>query len=230
MHSKRIQEKVKHDYDQIARDFSQSRQFPWKDFELFKAYYRKDFNVLDLGCGNGRLLKFLKKEGYKTYLGIDQSAELLKQARKEWPKEKFLLADMSDPLPVKEKFDALFAIASLHHLPPEDQEQTLKNWKKVLKPGGFLFMTNWNLHQRSFWPLLLRSFLFPTYERRGLLVPWQHKIQRYYYAFTKHRLEKILKNAGYEVLFNDYVREGESATLFSGKNILTIARYAAHAR
>lgn len=230
MHSKRIQEKVKHDYNQIAKDFSETRQFPWKDFELFKPYYRSNDAVLDLGCGNGRLLKFLKKEGYKSYLGLDQSAELLKQAKEEWPKEKFLLGDMSDPLPMKTKFDAIFAIASLHHLPPKDQEKALKQWKKVLKPGGYLFMTNWNLHQRSFLPLLLRSFLVPSYGRRGLLVPWQNKVQRYYFAFTKRRLAKILKNAGYEVLLNDYVKDGETATLFSGKNILTVARYAVDGR
>jgi ubiquinone/menaquinone biosynthesis C-methylase UbiE len=82
MHSKRIQKKVKDDYNQIAEGFSETRQFPWKDFECFKAYYRPNFAVLDLGCGNGRLLTFLENEGFKSYLGLDQSAELLKQAKK----------------------------------------------------------------------------------------------------------------------------------------------------
>lgn len=224
MHSKRIQKKVKDDYNQIAQEFSESRQFPWKDFECFKAYYRSNFKVLDLGCGNGRLLTFLKKEGYKSYLGMDQSGELLKQAKKAHPKEHFIETDMSEALPVKEKVDAIFAIASFHHLPSKDQLQALKNWKKVLKPGGYIFMTNWNLHQRSFWPLLVRSFLVPSFGFRGVLVPWQKKVQRYYFAFTKRRLGKLLKQAGFTVLMNDYTRDGESATLFSGKNILTIAQ------
>ncbi len=223
MHSKRIQKKVKDDYNQIAEGFSETRQFPWKDFECFKAYYRENFTVLDLGCGNGRLLTFLEKEGYKSYLGLDQSGELLKQAKKEHPKAKFLEADMSEPLKL-EKVDAIFAIASFHHLPPKDQLQALKNWKKVLKPGGFLIMTNWNLHQRSFWPLLVRSFLVPSYGFRGVLVPWQNKVQRYYFAFTKRRLAKLLRVAGFTVLRNEYIRDGKSATLFSGKNILTIAQ------
>lgn len=223
MHSKRIQKKVKDDYNQIAEGFSETRQIPWKDFECFKAYYRSNFTVLDLGCGNGRLLTFLEKEGYKSYLGLDQSAELLKQAKKEHPKAKFFEADMSEALPV-EKVNAIFAIASFHHLPPKDQLQALKNWKKVLKPGGFLFMTNWNLHQRSFWPLLLRSILTPSYGFRGVLVPWQNKVQRYYFAFTKRRLAKLLRQAGFTVLRNEYIRDGKSATILSGKNILTIAQ------
>lgn len=225
MHSKRIQKKVKDDYNQIAQEFSESRQFPWKDFERFKAYFRADFKVLDLGCGNGRLLTFLKKEGYKSYLGIDQSGELLKQAKKAHPKETFIEADMSDSLPLKQKVDAIFAIASFHHLPTQDQLKALKNWKNVLKPGGYLFMTNWNLHQKSFWPLLLRSFVFPSFGFRGVLVPWQNKVMRYYFAFTKRRLARLLSEAGFTVLVNDYTRDGTSATLFSGKNILTVAQW-----
>lgn len=223
MHSKRIQEKVKQDYETIAEDFSQTRQFPWKDFDCFLPYYKAHFSVLDLGCGNGRLLQFLKKYGYKSYLGVDQSPSLLNYARKAYPKEKFLLKDMTKPL--KEKFDALFSIASFHHLSPDQQLSTLKQWKQALKPGGFLFMTNWNLHAPRFWPLWLRSLLCPSYGFRGLLIPWQNQLRRYYFAFSRRRLNRLLQKAGFKVLVNDYVRNGETAKLFTGKNILTIARY-----
>jgi SAM-dependent methyltransferase len=223
MHSKRIKEKVKQDYDAIAEEFSDTRQFPWADFDLFKPYY-KGGKILDLGCGNGRLLKFLKKVGYTDYTGIDQSEALLKQAKKAFPYEKFVLADMSDALPVRGKFDAIFLIASFHHLPPSVQLRALKQWRKFLKTGGMIFMTNWNLHQRKYLPAFLLSLLGGTYGRRGVLVSWRKKLQRYYYAFTKKRLRTLLEAAGYAVLFNDYTRDGKSASLWRGKNILTIAR------
>ncbi len=230
MHSKRIQKKVKDDYNQIAPEFSDTRKFPWKDFELFKTYYNKNSEVLDLGCGNGRLLTFLKEEGYKSYTGLDQSKELLKQAKKTWPKENFVQADMSDPLPFKKKFDAIFAIASFHHLPAREQLDVLKHWKKHLKPGGMLFMTNWNLHQKKYLVPFLLSFIVPTYGARGVLVSWQNKVRRYYFAFTKKRLSRLLAQAGFENLFNDYVSDGKSASMWRGKNILTIARYEADGR
>lgn len=86
-------------------------------------------------------------------------------------------------------------------------------------------MTNWNLHQPSFWPQLLKSFCLPRFGFRGVLVPWQGVLERYYFAFTKRRLSQLLKKAGFIVLVNDYIRDGESANLFNGKNILSIARY-----
>jgi SAM-dependent methyltransferase len=215
MYSRRIQEKVKRDYDEIAGEFAESRQFPWKEFDLFLKYYRKDFKVLDLGCGNGRLLRWLSKHEFGSYLGVDQSKNLLEIAKKEHPEQKFLLGDMTD-LEGKiatGSLDVIFAIASFHHVPPRLQEKTLKSWKKLLKPGGYIFMTNWNLHQPRFWPLLLRSLIIPVYGFRGLLIPWKKSVKRYYFAFTKRRLEKLMRKAGFEVL-----------EMKSGKNIVTVAK------
>lgn len=224
MHSRRIQKKVKKDYNEIAGEFAGTRQFPWKDFELFEEYYRSDFDVLDLGCGNGRLLQFLEKHGFKSYLGVDQSEKLLEIARNEHPKQRFLLADMSDLPDLGRKFDAIFAIASFHHLSPRWQLKTLREWRKLLKPGGYIFMTNWNLHQPKYWWLLVRSLIFPVYGVRGLLVPWRHTVNRYYFAFTKMRLARLLEKAGFVIVKNDYVKEGKTAKLLDARNILTIAR------
>jgi SAM-dependent methyltransferase len=234
MHSRRITEKVKEDYNEIAEEFSASRAYPWKDFELFLPHYRENAQqscVLDLGCGNGRLLgKFLKKHGYGDYLGVDLSENLLEFAKKAYPDEKFVCADMADVAKLEElglqdgRWDAIFAIASFHHLPPERQLETLKKWKKLLKPGGYLFMTNWNLYQKKYLPLLFRSFVFPTFGRRGVLVPWRNRVNRYYYAFTKRRLTKLLTEAGYKIELNDYVNDGEYGTLLNSKNIVTVAR------
>lgn len=224
MYSKRIQEKVKNDYDFIASSFSSTRQKEWKDFRVFIPYLRSSSSVLDMGCGNGRLFDFLKKHEITDYLGIDQSKELLKEAREFHPKQSFMEADMSGDLQLEKEFDVIFAIASFHHLPPKDQLKTLKAWKKHLKPGATLIMTNWNLHQVSFWLPLLKSFFLPRFGFRGVLVPWQDVLERYYFAFTKRRLKLLLKKAGFTVLVNDYIRDGESANLLSGKNILSIAR------
>ncbi len=203
MHSKRIQEKIKADYDAIAEEFDETRQFPWKEFEVFLPFYNRESAVLDLGCGNGRLLTFLKKHGYKKYLGVDQSKKLLALAQAKFPQEKFLLADISRLPAFEEKFDAIFAIASFHHLPPKEHFNILKAWKETLKPGGRLFMTNWNLFQWRFVNLWLKTLFWPRYGFSALQIPWKQRIHRTYFACTLRGLSRALNKAGFKVIYQE---------------------------
>jgi ubiquinone/menaquinone biosynthesis C-methylase UbiE len=220
--SKRIRQKVRDDYNQIAGDFSSTRQRQWKDFQRFYPYIKSKSSILDLGCGNGRLLLFLNELGFGSYLGVDQSEGLLKQARLQFPEMKFQESDMGKLKRGHQDKDIVFAIASFHHLPPADQLKALKTWRTHLKPGGVLMMTNWNLHQKKYRKRILQSVL-AGYGFRGCLVPWKNEISRYYYAFTLRRLNKLLKKAGYQVIENEYVSDGKSSSIFSAKNILSIA-------
>ncbi len=224
MHSKRIQKKVKEDYNSIADAFSQTRQFPWEDFARFLPYYKPSFKVLDLGCGNGRLLTFLDQHGYTSYLGVDQSEALLEHAKKLHPKNQFKVCDITDLEGIDEKYDVIFAIASFHHIPPEWQLHCLKSWHSKLKPGGYLFMLNWNLFQPNFWRHWPRALFIRPFGWRGLLIPWGKTIKRYYYAFTKRSLRSLLKKSGFELLEQDWIRGSKKSTLLNAHNLLTIAQ------
>lgn len=216
MHSKRIREKVKQDYNAIAEEFSETRRHPWPEFDLFKPYLKADFKVLDLGCGNGRLLDFLKEQGVTSYVGMDQSFGLLNHARKKFPEAVFIEGDMAELSEIQlpfASFDAIFMMASFHHLPKSDQLPVLKAIRKLLKPDGFLFMTNWNLFRFSFWKEWLRMFFLRPYGWKGLPVLWQNRIQRYYYAFTRAELRKLLQKEDFSVLLEE-----------SGRNFVTVAR------
>ncbi|QQR55117.1 class I SAM-dependent methyltransferase [Candidatus Peregrinibacteria bacterium] len=223
MHSKRIREKVKRDYNSIAEEFSETRQASWKEFEDFVPFLRSGLRVLDLGCGNGRLLGFLRDKQLHSYVGVDQSEALLEQARGcvdtfadgviDPAKLRFVQADILNLPNLGGKFDAAFMIASFHHLPPKDQLVFLKRLKMHLKPGAFLFMTNWNLWSLRFWKAWLRNVLWPNYGFRGLLIPWKHRVKRYYYAFRPKQLRGLLEKAGYTVHYEKQDR-----------NLITIAR------
>lgn len=213
-YSKRIKDKVKSDYNFIAKDFSKTRQASWPEFEEFLPYYQAG-SVLDLGCGNGRLLDFLPS--FSSYLGVDQSRELLSLARKQYPNTSFLLKDMSQietsDLGGLGAVDYVFSIASFHHIPPLEQLETLKKWKKLMKPGAYLFMMNWNLYQRRFWKQRLSAFFWPRYGSKGLLIPWQKKLKRYYYAFKPTELTILFRKAGFELVDQNL-----------GRNIVSILR------
>lgn len=98
--------------------------------------------ILDLGCGFGRHLIYLAKEGFDA-TGIDISQEAVEMA-KEKLKERNLeaeaiQADMKDlPLP-DEEFEAVLAITVIGHATKPDIEKTVREIHRVLKDGGFFY-------------------------------------------------------------------------------------------
>jgi SAM-dependent methyltransferase len=224
----KILAKNKELYNNIASDFSRSRGTLWPDFEYFKGYIANGQDILDLGCGNGRLLELL--EDYKVnYLGIDYSQKLISAAQSNWPKAKFLVADILNLPPLKEKFDLIFCVAVLHHIPSKKMRlQVLSEIKSLLKPDGKLLMTNWNLWQSRYMKYIIKYTLLkmtdPLNEANGIkhmnldmgdvFIPWQKKYQRYVHAFTEMEVESLLKKSGFEVIKN----------VSNTRNIISVAK------
>ena len=68
-------------YAKFADDFARTRRGWPPGFERILPHLRPAANVLDVGCGNGRLLAFLIERGWRgRYLGLDSSAGLLAEA------------------------------------------------------------------------------------------------------------------------------------------------------
>ncbi len=111
--------------------------------ELFKRHgIRK---VLDLGCGSGRHTVYLAKRGFKVY-GLDISPEGIRLAkqwlRKEEQNARLKRGSVYEKLPYRTNFfDAIISTQVLHHARIEDIRKTIKEMERVLKPGGFIFVT-----------------------------------------------------------------------------------------
>ena len=74
--------KTKEDYDKIAEEFSRTRERPWPEIKfLIDKYIIAGERILDLGCGNGRLLEFFKDKKV-DYIGTDFSEKLIEIAKK----------------------------------------------------------------------------------------------------------------------------------------------------
>lgn len=83
-------------YAKFAGDFAATRRGWPLGFTRILPYLRPAANVLDVGCGNGRFLAFLRKEGWAgNYVGVDSSAGLLAEAEAlALPGARFVLADL----------------------------------------------------------------------------------------------------------------------------------------
>lgn len=88
--------------------------------------------ILDLGCGTGQLISEIAAAGAET-LGIDSSPDMIGQARQNYPKLKFQLAD-ARTFEVSQPFDAVFSNAALHWIP--DARPVVEAIYRALKPGG----------------------------------------------------------------------------------------------
>jgi SAM-dependent methyltransferase len=88
--------------------------------------------ILDLGCGTGTLTDEIARTG-AVVTGIDSSPEMIGQARQNYPKLDFRLAD-AKTFRSGERFDAVFSNAVLHWIQPP--VVVIKTIREALKPGG----------------------------------------------------------------------------------------------
>ncbi len=100
--------------------------------------YIQGGDILDVGCGKGKLWSSLRNKGRMNILGIDICEEAIRQAR-----ESGLVAAKADitvleTLPQK-AFDGITCIEVLEHI--ENDQIALENISKLLKRGGYLFIT-----------------------------------------------------------------------------------------
>ncbi len=221
-------------YNRIAEHFSHTRRHPWGEFTLLETYVKSGDSVLDVGCGNGRLAKFLDTKGVR-YTGVDASRELVSVAEREHPGHSFITAT-ADDLPFADaEFDVVCLIATLHHIPSHDmRQQVIAEAARVLKPGGHLIMTEWNLLHTQWWRLLCRYSLRKLFGRSRLdwgdvEKPWknaQGEIMgyRYLHPFTQTQLTQLLTSAGLQVVAHRYTTKGKDSNWYQAYNLFSVAK------
>lgn len=101
--------------------------------------FDKPFTFLDIGCGNGWVVKKISKNNNcKKATGIDKSKKMIEQASKKIDniKEEFIHTDI-ESWKYRGKFDFVFSMESLYYA--DSIERALQKIYKLLKPGGQLF-------------------------------------------------------------------------------------------
>ncbi len=142
-------------YSQFAHSFSETRSSGSGRLDRVLTYLPSGARVLDVGCGNGRLVERLEREGRAvTYVGVDAVPELIaiaetRRAHLHLSTAELRVADITAPGWTRDlphaPFDVVVALAVLHHIPSHEQRvQLLRDIHAVVKPGGTFVMTNWH--------------------------------------------------------------------------------------
>ena len=99
--------------------------------------------VLDVGCGPGLFARHLSGRVASLH-GVDVSAAMVEQARREVPEGEF---QVSEPgwLPFQDgRFDLAYAVCVLHHVPRAERVPLLAEMRRVTRSGGLVVVFEHN--------------------------------------------------------------------------------------
>jgi SAM-dependent methyltransferase len=93
--------------------------------------------VLDLGCGPGHFTGYLRSLGVDA-MGIDLVPEFIAHARAADPGGEYRIGSMRSLDAENGSVAGILAWYSLIHLPPQDLDAVLAEFRRVMAPGGVL--------------------------------------------------------------------------------------------
>ena len=136
------------DYDKSVGVSDEDGTYP---FAGYKAILNEIYNrvlsasaktVLDIGFGTGTLTSKLYEQGCEIY-GQDFSDRMIALAQEKMPDARLFQGDFSnglvEPL-TQQKYDAIIATYSLHHLTDAQKVTFLENLLSLLNEGGCIFI------------------------------------------------------------------------------------------
>ena len=143
----------------------------------------KALDILDFGCGPGRDLLTFKALGHRA-TGLDGSQAFCEMAHQHSAcpvlHQQFLSLDLGE-----NRFDGIFANASLFHVPGQELPRVLTQCHRALRAGGVLFMSN----------------------PRGDAEGWQG--ERYGHYMELEESKFCLEQAGFSIIDHYYRPEGK---------------------
>ena len=122
-----------------------------KKFEIGMDKIEDNASILDIGCGTGNLIKYLKKTkdfNEKNYTGIDFSQEMVDYCKLQYPQSSFFCGDLLEDeksskyyLDLNDKYDYVVCLSAFQQKPKNVDPQmyiykNIKNFISFTKKGG----------------------------------------------------------------------------------------------
>lgn len=179
-------------------DFLRSQILPIK---LIDKVIPKNGKILDLGCGQGVIAKYLAKTKTREVIGIDKNQKRIPKSNSS--NLEFQYADIRKyPL---EGANAIVISDVLHHLNHQDQDKLLAKVARALKKGGILLVKEIDTQE------IIRSSLSRLWDL--LLYPKEKIFYR-----NSNNFKKYLESLGFVVMIT------RPSRFFPGSTTLYIAR------
>jgi SAM-dependent methyltransferase len=146
------------DSDEIVERYAKNKVHIKKAEErLSERWFSEGDRILELGCGEGRVTRYLESEGYDV-VAIDIAEKMVQAADQTLSETEVLIMDASDLGFRDDSFDSIFfTFNGIDHIHPKSKRKTtLKEIHRILRPGGtFIFST----HNRFWVPINPKKIL-----------------------------------------------------------------------
>ncbi len=134
---------VRQCYDLTAKEYASSflheldgKPFDRAILDRFTRLLPEDGLIYDFGCGSGQTTKYLSDVDKQTVIGLDFSGKCIELARKNFPGLDFRVDDMLDSGMPPQSADGIVAFYAIVHFTYREVAIALKEWFRLLKPGG----------------------------------------------------------------------------------------------
>ncbi len=156
--------------------------------EVFAGRDQRKLRLLDLGCGTGRFLDFVKQTWPRLpALGLDMSEAYIRHAERHLMRrlQTSFIVGKAEAIPLPDKSqDAVTSIFLFHELPPKVRRVAFRECARVLKPGGRLIIVDSLQHGDR-----------PDYEGLLDLFP-QNYHEPYYASYTNEDFCSLAADCG----------------------------------
>lgn len=177
---------IREGYNLAAEDYSRTRYKFNNSKYLNKLASLLNVNstIFDIGCGAGIPIdKFFIDKGHEV-IGVDVSGKQIGLARRNVPKAKFEVKDMSELKRSRYQVDAVISFYAIFHIPREEHQELFRKINSFLPTGGLLLVTmgsnEWEGTEDDF---------------HGAEMWWSH--------FGPEKNRQIIENAGFEILLDE---------------------------
>jgi demethylmenaquinone methyltransferase / 2-methoxy-6-polyprenyl-1,4-benzoquinol methylase len=212
-------------YDRYAALLSFGQDPRWRRFLVSRIEAGSRDTVLDVATGTGAVARELLAQKGCTVVGLDQSPEMLAEARRRLPASVRLIEGRAEELPFPDAaFDGLTFTYLLRYV--EDPSAVLRELTRVVRPAGTIAGLEFAVPRgvwRPLWELYVRiglpaagRFLAPGWAEVGdFLGP---SIRGFYDRYPEERLLELWWDAG--------IRDVRARRLSLGGGIVTWGRRA----
>lgn len=172
--------------------------------------------ILDFGCGVGRILRHWRTIKGPAWHGTDYNPDLINWCKSHLKFSEFRVNTLAGELPYKpETFDFIYAFSVFTHLSEPLQFFWMNELSRVLKPGGYIWLTTHGEYYVSgLTPAELKQF------RNGELVVREQQQSGSNFCAVFHPLSFIHDKVahGFEVI--DFVPGGDGVTFVQDVHLL----------